>query len=265
MGEEWFAEQDERTQEAVLGTEASRTYCFGKVRLSDFVGVKESEKWGTVRYSKSLKTVIVDTGNNKERKASVPSCTQIQSDQKHIVHQIFEITGLRSRWSGNVVFGTQLRPDGLPVYAGVKEWSCDINLHKSILDTMRRYSTGIHEGFHSVSMGLDPIAYQVFQGYEEAVVEQCTRLFRERILEGLKLTEPLDKRISYDDYIAEMERLRYWSGKEAEDFYLGLLKTPLAEREETVVKWIGMVDSGVDKDWLHRTIAEPLRKLKEPM
>lgn len=192
----------------------------------------------------------------------MPSHTQIHSDQKHIVNQISEITGLRSRWSGNVVFGSEVRPNGLPVYAGAKEWSCDITLHKSILNTMRRYSTGIHEGFHSVSVGLDPIAYEAFEGYEEAVVEQCTRLFRERILESLKLTEPLDIRISYNDYIAEMEKLRYWTGKEAEDFYLGLLKIPLAQREETVVKWIGMVDSGVDKNWLRKTIAEPLRKLK---
>lgn len=164
-----------------------------------------------------------------------------------------------------MVYTNLLAPNGEPAYFGAKDWSCDIVLHRNILDTMRRYSTGIHEGFHSVSVGLTEEGYHVFQGYEEAVVEQCTRLFRERILEGLKLMEPLDKRTSYNAYIAEMEKLRYWTGKEAEDFYLGLLKIPLAQREETVVKWIGMVDSGMDKGWLRRAIAEPLGKLKERM
>ncbi len=48
------------------------------------------------------------------------------------------------------------------------------------------------------------------------------------------LNEPLDRRASYNHYITEMEYLRVRTGKESIDFYLSLLKIPLAQRDKAL-------------------------------
>ena len=192
----------------------------------------------------------------------MPLISQIESDQQHVIRQICRLTRLPTRWNGNIVFTNELNPDGSPRYFGGKNWDCKITLHTSILDTIRRYSTGIHEGFHSVSVGLDERAYSQYKGIEEAVVEQCTRLFRTEILEGLHLTEPLEKRFSYNHYIENMESLRVRTGKESKDFYLSLLRIPLAQRERVVVKWIEKTYPDTQALFLDSQVEEALRHLK---
>ena len=69
--------------------------------------------------------------------------------------EVERLTGLQSRWSGRVVLGTEVNALGRPRYFGAKYWNCDIVLHRSRLLSPQRYSTLVHEAFHSVSVGLN--------------------------------------------------------------------------------------------------------------
>src|ERR1051326_4103662 len=111
--------------------------------------------------------------------ALTPTVQQLEADQRIIVGQVEQRTGLISRWSGIVLIGTDLNVLGRPLYAGRKEWNCDITLHRMYLTAPRRYSSGVHEALHSVSVGLNPRDYAAYRGLEEGIVEQCTRLLRE--------------------------------------------------------------------------------------
>ncbi len=193
------------------------------------------------------------------------SITQIQQGQEVIVAKIVELTGLPSRWNGNIIIRTDSNFRGEPLFAGAKDWTCDIWLHASILHIAQCYSTGIHEGFHSVSVGLEPDAYDRWKGYEEGVVEQCTRLFREKILEDFRLARPFDRRVSYDFYIEPLERLRAWTRIQNVFFYQRLLSIPVAEREKSVVEWIIQTNPHLSLSSLPKEIEETLRTLKEPI
>lgn len=115
-GEEWFGEQDTETQEAILGKSASMAYRNGEVKLSDFVGVKESEKWGTTRYTKSLKEVnegakppSEDTGNMPKGKSDPQKTSKtveeiIRTKENEIRGQRFESAFVYDS-KGNLVFG----------------------------------------------------------------------------------------------------------------------------------------------------------------
>lgn len=61
-GEEWFEKQDEATQRQVLGNAAYEAYKSGEVRLSDFVGQRQNEDWGTTRYTRSLSQIYANDG-----------------------------------------------------------------------------------------------------------------------------------------------------------------------------------------------------------
>lgn len=55
-GASWFAEQDESTQRAILGSNAAyQLYASGKASLSDFVGKSHDAQWGGSLYQKSVK------------------------------------------------------------------------------------------------------------------------------------------------------------------------------------------------------------------
>lgn len=54
-GEAWFERQPAAVQEEVLGKAGAEAYRKGAVTLPDFVGVKESRRWGRTRYARSLK------------------------------------------------------------------------------------------------------------------------------------------------------------------------------------------------------------------
>ena len=104
-------------------------------------------------------------------------------------------------------------------------------LHKSLLALLSRYSTLIHEVFHSVSVGLNEPDYRAWKGYEEGIVEQCNRLWRAVILANAGLPPSTDARTSYNDRIILLESLRTRTQKAEQDFYLSLLQTPLRDRE----------------------------------
>lgn len=53
-GADWFGRQPEGTQLEILGPGALAAYQSGQVTLEDFVGRRNSEVWGTMRYTRSL-------------------------------------------------------------------------------------------------------------------------------------------------------------------------------------------------------------------
>ncbi len=57
-GAEKFAQLEPGFQKQILGSEAAHeAYLRGEVQLEDFVGVRESERWGRSRYRRSLKDI----------------------------------------------------------------------------------------------------------------------------------------------------------------------------------------------------------------
>lgn len=167
---------------------------------------------------------------------------QLATDVAAIVTEVERLTGVQSRWSGKIGIGTELNAIGRPRYFGAKAWNCDIVVHQSRLLSPFRYSTIVHEAFHAVSSGLNQADYDAFVGFEEGVVEQCTRLFRAVIMANVGLPMPTDVRTSYDAEIVSLEMLRQRTRMTAHDFNLSLLKTPLPDREAVVIQWIGAVD-----------------------
>src|SRR5204862_3798970 len=132
---------------------------------------------------------------------------QFEIEEQIIVADFERITGLGFRWTGRIILGTETSNLGGPLYRGIKEWNCDIKVHESLMGSVGRYSTGVHEAFHSVSTGLMVDDYGMFRGFEEGVVEHCTRLWRDEILAPLQITEPLEVRTSYDSEIGLLEQL----------------------------------------------------------
>jgi hypothetical protein len=57
-GAEWFAAQDEATQQNIMGDKAHAAYKAGDVALSDFVGTQHHARWGTSIRVKSLREVL---------------------------------------------------------------------------------------------------------------------------------------------------------------------------------------------------------------
>ena len=115
---------------------------------------------------------------------------------------------------------------------------------------MKRFSTGTHEVLHAHSVGLfEPGIYESRLGYEEGVVEQTMRLIRDQVLSfefapGSVDFSATDADNVYNGYIDRLEQLRGMTRRDARSFYMELLRTPLADREETILQWIAK-DSGL--------------------
>jgi SPP1 gp7 family putative phage head morphogenesis protein len=58
QGEQWFAGQGEEIQKAILGHAAFNAYKAGAIQLADLVGFGVHERWGPVRYTRSLSRVL---------------------------------------------------------------------------------------------------------------------------------------------------------------------------------------------------------------
>ncbi|HZT42845.1 MAG TPA: hypothetical protein VFA07_11825 [Chthonomonadaceae bacterium] len=162
---------------------------------------------------------------------------KVRRQVEAITSAVEQYSGLRSRWNGQIAISEEVDLLIQPVFLAKKEWDCSILIHQYALRRKDLIGTLIHECMHAASMGLTPSAYLRFRGYEEGVVEQMTRLLTPRLAGSLNIPIQATARISYQDYIAFLETIRAETGKAAEDFYLNLLRTPLADREDTVVQW----------------------------
>ena len=79
-------------------------------------------------------------------------------------------------------------------------------------------SSLVHESFHSISAGLNEPDFQLYRGFEEGVVEACTRLFRDVILAPIGLPPATDVRTSYNRYLTALETLRSRTGQSRNRF-----------------------------------------------
>ena len=148
------------------------------------------------------------------------------------------LTGLHSRWSGSVVLmdGREIvAMRGQPVLAE-KRWSCDILLNTVLTASPTRWRTYIHEMLHSVSVGLNEQDLRRLRGWEEGVVEQVQRLLRPQLLASIGVDVPeevfaaVDRAWTLNGFVEALEVLRSALEREADTFYLDLLRTPLRER-----------------------------------
>jgi hypothetical protein len=73
IGSDVFARQDEGLQRAVLGNAGFEAYRRGEVRLVDFVAQKSDERWGSMRYARSLKAVREGRGGEVLGAEAVPA------------------------------------------------------------------------------------------------------------------------------------------------------------------------------------------------
>lgn len=161
--------------------------------------------------------------------------TQIEKEIQHILAIVENMTGLSSRWNGQV----ELVPDA--DFKGKKPFRCHILIHADLASQEVRWATLIHEALHSVSAGYVRDDYQAFRGWEEGVVEQLQRLLRPAILAslGVDIAEAVFQHQEvthrYNVYIQALERLRATLAGESEPtdaqiFYTRLLATPIRER-----------------------------------
>jgi hypothetical protein len=161
--------------------------------------------------------------------------TRIQQELVAIVDVLTEMTGLASRWSGEV----ELSQD--PRIMGRKPFSCRIIVNAGLVDQSARWRTLIHEAMHSLSAGYNMTDYQAFLGWEEGVVEQTQRLLRPIVLERLgvqvdsSVFSSAESAYSFNKYIRAIELLRNALGREDEqEFYLTLLATEIKRRHNLI-------------------------------
>ena len=144
-----------------------------------------------------------------------------------------------------------------------KNWDCSIALHLFYLDNPDILVTLAHEVLHSVSVGLTPISFRNFRGYEEGVVERLTQLLYPQIAEVMGGSASIDSRNPFDDFLLCLEQLRGIARMDTLDFYMGLLQTPLAEREAVVVQWAKRQYVNESEARILVRVASALRKLRE--
>lgn len=163
---------------------------------------------------------------------------RVRDELSAVKEAVEQLTGLRSRWSGNVILLGDAELTALKgrVILAEKRWNCDILLNLGLATLPARWRTYIHEMLHSVSTGLNEADLGRFRGWEEGVVEQILRLNRQRVLNsaGVSLLEATfaeaDRASSLNRYIEALEALRVSAAMEADLFYMMLLHTPLRDR-----------------------------------
>jgi hypothetical protein len=149
-----------------------------------------------------------------------------------------ELTGLSSRWNGTVVVMESAEIALLQGKAllAEKQWDCTILVNSALAGIPLRWRTLSHEVLHSVSAGINEVHYKQFKGWEEGVVESLQRLLRPQILShiGVNVPEsvftPVETLWLFNGYIEALESLRNYVELPKEQFYLELIKTPLADR-----------------------------------
>lgn len=159
---------------------------------------------------------------------------QAQQEVARVIGIVEELTGLTSRWSGqvNLVPGAE--------FWGKKLFSCTILLDAAVAQHPVRWRTLIHEALHSVSAGYIRADYDMLIGWEEGTVEQLQRLLRRRVLDalGVDVAEEVfaetEAEYPFNSYINALEDVRNALETPPLDFYLRLLNTPIAQRPGSI-------------------------------
>lgn len=161
--------------------------------------------------------------------------SQTRQEITAITKVLSELTGLASRWNGEV----ELSQD--PRILGRKPFTCRIVVNAGLVDQPARWRTLIHEALHWLSAGYNMTDYQAFLGWEEGVTEQAQRLLRPIVLERLGVqvdssaSSPVEAAYSFNKYIRAIELLRNALGREdQQEFYLSLLATEIKQRHNLI-------------------------------
>ncbi len=156
---------------------------------------------------------------------------RVQQEISAVVDALSELTGLSSRWNGDVELSQDTR------IFGRKPFSCRIVLNQQLADNPIRWRTVIHEALHSFSAGYNSQDYQLWRGWEEGVVEQLQRLLRPSVLNRLDIRvneatfQEAEVDYVFNRYIVELEHLREATGTTSlRTFYLNLLSTKIKDR-----------------------------------
>lgn len=157
--------------------------------------------------------------------------TRIQQELVAIVAVLGELTGLDSRWNGEVELSQDIRAYGR------KPFSCRIVLNERIAEQPIRWRTLIHEALHSFSAGYNSGDYQTWRGWEEGVVEQLQRLLRPSVLAQIAVTvdeavfQSVEESHTFNEYVEALERLREAADlRTSQEFYFDLLATEIKNR-----------------------------------
>ncbi len=142
-----------------------------------------------------------------------------------------ELTGLDSRWNGEVELSQDIRAYGR------KPFSCRIVLNERIAEQPVRWRTLIHEALHSFSAGYNSGDYRAWRGWEEGVVEQLQRLLRPSVLAQIAVTvdeavfQSVEEGHTFNEYVEALERLREATdSRTSQEFYCELLATEIKNR-----------------------------------
>ncbi len=274
-GTDLFEKLSDAEKEKILGKAAFQAYKNGAVKLEDFVGRKVDKRWGPMRHARSLRDIIgADEANKWMREAMAGSrrkqpggqqppgpvsAAQLQQIAQRVGAELARITGTVNRWDGTVNLHGTLRG------VGQKEWSCSITVlnDPSLLgDPARLWPVLNHEMLHALSTGLTPTAYSTFPGWEEGLVEKLQRMIGPRALMQIG-EQPCVGNWAYNYHIAELERLRTFLGRAERPFYLSLIRTPLAEREQLVIDMGSRLRGNKASQW-QRLLASALPILRLP-
>ena len=170
---------------------------------------------------------------------------------RQIIAFVEEATGLPSRWNGGLLIledGTdEVRTAQMLArvpYLAKKERSCSITVVESILQDDQRWRTLLHEGLHSVSVGLMRDSYDRFAPWEEAVAESLQRLYRPPLFQQLGMDVPDSRFMALEaiwPYNRAMEALGRIAAERPEvqvrEFLEEMLRTPLPDRPASAFEW----------------------------
>lgn len=268
-GESLFAKLPEEQQRQILGNAAFEAYKAGTVKLADFVGQKSDPRWGTMRYVRSLREILGGSEAKKWYTQPLSSRLRQQSrpltPQERVLQMVRRVDGPLARRTGTVnnwngtVHVQRLSPSAL----GAKGWDCSIIVSRDIIgNDAQLWPTINHEMLHALSVGLDRQAYVQFTGWEEGVVEKLQRLLGPRALKAIG-EQPHVGLGAYDHYIAALEQLRTFLGRSESRFYLQLLRTPLADREQAVIAMGARLPASKQAQW-QRLLVSVLPVLRLP-
>ena len=162
---------------------------------------------------------------------------------QRIARPLQQYTQTVNNWNGTIEF----QPS--PGSAGTKEWTCSISIDPGILNNPPELWPILnHEMLHALSTGLTPQAYVDFRGWEEGVVEMLQRIYGPKALQQIG-EQPYVGSWAYNHYIAELESLRIFLKRSARSYYLKLIRTPLADREQTAIMMGSRFTGAKQQQW----------------
>lgn len=202
----------------------------GKITLTDLVGRRRSNVWGTHRYEKSLAELNLNAREfyvAPKRRVFGMDTEQLLAFAKEIDVELEKMFGGVQKWNQRIHI---VSSSGLPNAWGIKEWNCAITLRDDADEL-----TLIHELLHGRSKGLTHDAYQNNRGLEEGVVEMLAWTHGNDILNkfGRQSNRPGP---AYADYVNALEKIRERLKMDKDEFYKGLYKTELSKRRNFLIR-----------------------------